>query len=98
MKKEEGQFFGKVWSLSPHVSNVLPLLPGLGPKRRKGMPTITAILGSSASQRSQSILKAEQITLRWIRATVKGLPGFGLHTPQLWLGKLYGLFVNLTIM
>ena len=37
----------------------------------------------SQPEEPESILKAEQITLRWIQATVKGLPGFGLHTMQL---------------
>lgn len=52
----------------------------------------------SQSEEPESIFKAEQITMRYIQATVMGLHAFGLHIPQLSASKLCGHFVNLAII
>lgn len=33
-----------MWYLDPHISNVLPFLPELGPEGHKGMSVIVSIL------------------------------------------------------
>lgn len=63
-----GAFFSwKVWSLNHHVSSVLPFLPGLEPKRRKGYAyNYCYPWNLSQPEEPESVLKAGQITLRWI--------------------------------
>lgn len=88
-----GAFFWE--SVEPESScfQCSPITTGIGAKEAEGYAyNYCYPRNLSQPEEPESILKAEQITLRWIRATVKGLPGFGLHTPQLWLGQLYGTF------
>lgn len=88
--------------MDPYISNVLPFLPELGPKRHKGMLIIVAILESQTAKRARinigKIFRAEKINVRWDQATVLGLCEFGLYTPHLPPSERHGVFVNLAKM
>lgn len=67
-----------------HISSVLPFLPGLGPKRYKGVPIIVVAILEIQQEEHESIFKAEQLTMMWDQATVTALHGFDciLHSSQ----------------